>query len=556
MLLSLLVKDFVIVDSIALDFAPGFTVLTGETGAGKSILLDALGLLLGDRAEGSLVREGAEKAEISAEFDSRQRPEIKAWLQENALSGDDDIVLIRRVLDKSGRSRSFINGQPATLSQLKQLGEFLVDIHGQHAHQSLVKSEAQRELLDAYAGSTSLAREVHHAWQEWQAARKARSDADKLSRESEVERERLNWQINELTELGLQQDEWASLNQSHSRLANAAELVQSAQYAVDTLSEMEGNCLSVLTQVQTRLSKLANLDPRLADTLSLLDSVDAELREVVYSLRDYASDIDEDPGQLQQVESRIDSLMSMARKYRVQPQELPLKLEDWQTQLAALEASTDSEALALAETASLSRYRTLAEALSGKRRQAASELSARIGKEMQQLAMSSARFAIELAALAEPGAHGLESIEYLVAANAGTSLRPLAKVASGGELSRISLAMQVVISQVASVPTLIFDEVDVGIGGRVAEVIGHMLKQLGQRYQVLCITHLPQVASCGEQHWQVSKREDKKRVVSRITPLEHEQRVLEIARMLGGAELTQTTRQHAAEMLEMNRATP
>ena len=556
MLLSLLVKDFVIVDSIALDFAPGFTVLTGETGAGKSILLDALGLLLGDRAEGSLVREGAEKAEISAEFDSRQRPEIKVWLQENALSGDDDIVLIRRVLDKSGRSRSFINGQPATLSQLKQLGEFLVDIHGQHAHQSLVKSEAQRELLDAYAGSSSLAREVHQAWQEWQAARKARSDADKLSRESEVERERLTWQINELTELGLQQDEWAGLNQSHSRLANAAELVQSAQYAVDTLSEMEGNCLSVLTQVQTRLSKLANLDPRLADTLSLLDSVDAELREVVYSLRDYASDIDEDPGQLQLVESRIDSLMSMARKYRVQPQELPLKLEDWQTQLAALEASTDSEALALAETASLSRYRTLAEALSGKRRQAASELSARISKEMQQLAMSSARFAIELAALAEPGAHGLESIEYLVAANAGTSLRPLAKVASGGELSRISLAMQVVISQVASVPTLIFDEVDVGIGGRVAEVIGHMLKQLGQRYQVLCITHLPQVASCGEQHWQVSKREEKKRVVSRITPLQHEQRVLEIARMLGGAELTQTTRQHAAEMLEMNRATP
>jgi len=556
MLLSLLVKDFVIVDSIALDFAPGFTVLTGETGAGKSILLDALGLLLGDRAEGSLVREGAEKAEISAEFDSRQRPEIKVWLQENALSGDDDIVLIRRVLDKSGRSRSFINGQPATLSQLKQLGEFLVDIHGQHAHQSLVKSEAQRELLDAYAGSSSLAREVHQAWQEWQAARKARSDADKLSRESEVERERPTWQINELTELGLQQDEWAGLNQSHSRLANAAELVQSAQYAVDTLSEMEGNCLSVLTQVQTRLSKLANLDPRLADTLSLLDSVDAELREVVYSLRDYASDIDEDPGQLQLVESRIDSLMSMARKYRVQPQELPLKLEDWQAQLAALEASTDSEALALAETASLSRYRTLAEALSGKRRQAASELSARISKEMQQLAMSSARFAIELAALAEPGAHGLESIEYLVAANAGTSLRPLAKVASGGELSRISLAMQVVISQVASVPTLIFDEVDVGIGGRVAEVIGHMLKQLGQRYQVLCITHLPQVASCGEQHWQVSKREEKKRVVSRITPLEHEQRVLEIARMLGGVELTQTTRQHAAEMLEMNRATP
>lgn len=552
MLLSLTVKDFVIVDSIALDFNAGFTVLTGETGAGKSILLDALSLLLGDRAEGAQVREGAERAEITAEFDTQGRPEIDAWLEENGLSGDDPVLLLRRLLDKSGRSRSFVNGQAATLGQLKQLGEFLVDIHGQHAHQSLMKSDAQRQLLDAYAGSTALARDVHKAWQDWQAARRARVDAERLSRESEVERERLNWQINELSELKLLPDEWSALNQSHSRLANAAELAQSAQLAVDTLSEMDNSCLTMLSQVQTRLSKLANLDPRLADTLSLLDSVDAELREVVYSLRDYASDIDEDPGQLAEVEGRLEALMSAARKYRVQPQELQEKLDDWQQQLQALEASADIEALSLAETSALARYRALAEALSGKRRQAASELSARIGAEMQNLAMGGARFAIELAALAEPSAHGLESIEYLVAANAGTSLRPLAKVASGGELSRISLAMQVVISQVASVPTLIFDEVDVGIGGRVAEVIGHMLRQLGQRYQVLCITHLPQVASCGSHHWQVSKSEHKGRVKSRIEPLDSEQRVLEIARMLGGVELTQTTREHAAEMLASN----
>lgn len=552
MLLSLTVKDFVIVDSISLDFQAGFTVLTGETGAGKSILLDALSLLLGDRAEGAQVREGAERAEITAEFDTRGRPEIDAWLEENGLNGDDDVLLLRRLLDKSGRSRSFVNGQAATLSQLKQLGEFLVDIHGQHAHQSLMKADAQRQLLDAYAGSTSLARDVHKAWQDWQAARRARADAERLSRESEVERERLNWQINELSELNLQPDEWSALNQSHSRLANAAELAQSAQLAVDTLSEMDNSCLTMLSQVQTRLSKLANLDPRLADTLSLLDSVDAELREVVYSLRDYASDIDENPGQLAEVESRLDALMSIARKYRVQPQDLQEKLDDWQQQLQALEASADIEALSLAETSTLARYRTQAEALSGKRRQAASELSARIGAEMQHLAMSGARFAIELAPLSEPSAHGLESIEYLVAANAGTSLRPLAKVASGGELSRISLAMQVVISQVASVPTLIFDEVDVGIGGRVAEVIGHMLRQLGQRYQVLCITHLPQVASCGSHHWQVSKSEHKGRVKSHIEPLDSEQRVLEIARMLGGVELTQTTREHAAEMLASN----
>ncbi|AXT46416.1 MULTISPECIES: DNA repair protein RecN [Chromobacterium] len=552
MLLSLTVKDFVIVDNISLDFQAGFTVLTGETGAGKSILLDALSLLLGDRAEGAQVREGAERAEITAEFDTRGRPEIDAWLEENGLNGDDDVLLLRRLLDKSGRSRSFVNGQAATLSQLKQLGEFLVDIHGQHAHQSLMKADAQRQLLDAYAGSSALARDVHKAWQDWQAARRARADAERLSRESEVERERLNWQINELSELNLQPDEWSALNQSHSRLANAAELAQSAQLAVETLSEMDNSCLTMLSQVQTRLSKLANLDPRLADTLSLLDSVDAELREVVYSLRDYASDIDENPGQLAEVEGRLDALMSTARKYRVQPQDLQEKLDDWQQQLQALEASADIEALSLAETSALARYRTQAEALSGKRRQAASELSARIGAEMQHLAMSGARFAIELAPLSEPSAHGLESIEYLVAANAGTSLRPLAKVASGGELSRISLAMQVVISQVASVPTLIFDEVDVGIGGRVAEVIGHMLRQLGQRYQVLCITHLPQVASCGSHHWQVSKSEHKGRVKSRIEPLDSEQRVLEIARMLGGVELTQTTREHAAEMLASN----
>ncbi|MBK0413274.1 DNA repair protein RecN [Chromobacterium haemolyticum] len=552
MLLSLTVKDFVIVDNISLDFQAGFTVLTGETGAGKSILLDALSLLLGDRAEGAQVREGAERAEITAEFDTRGRPEIDAWLEENGLNGDDDVLLLRRLLDKSGRSRSFVNGQAATLSQLKQLGEFLVDIHGQHAHQSLMKADAQRQLLDAYAGSSALARDVHKAWQDWQAARRARADAERLSRESEVERERLNWQINELSELNLQPDEWSALNQSHSRLANAAELAQSAQLAVETLSEMDNSCLTMLSQVQTRLSKLANLDPRLADTLSLLDSVDAELREVVYSLRDYASDIDENPGQLAEVEGRLDALMSTARKYRVQPQDLQEKLDDWQQQLQALEASADIEALSLAETSALARYRTQAEALSGKRRQAASELSARIGAEMQHLAMSGARFAIELAPLSEPSAHGLESIEYLVAANAGTSLRPLAKVASGGELSRISLAMQVVISQVASVPTLIFDEVDVGIGGRVAEVIGHMLRQLGQRYQVLCITHLPQVASCGSHHWQVSKSEHKGRVKSHIEPLDSEQRVLEIARMLGGVELTQTTREHAAEMLASN----
>lgn len=552
MLLTLHVKDFVIVDQLQLEFSPGFTVLTGETGAGKSIILDALGLLLGDRAEIAQIREGADRAEISASLDIHRQPDLQAWLHDNALSGDDGELLIRRLIDRSGRSRGFINGQQATQAQLKALGEYLVDIHGQHAHQSLVRPDTQRGLLDAYAGATQLARDVRAAWQDWQQARKAREDAEKRLRESEVERERLTWQIGELSELNLQADEWPQLNQQHSRLANAAELAQSAQSAVDVLSDMDGNCLSLLSQVQNRLGKLSGFDTRLAESLALLDSVDAELREVVYSLRDYGSSFDDDPQQLVEVEARIDALMGMARKYRCQPEDLPKKLQDWQAQLAALEAATDQDALAVAESAALARYRAQAESLSGKRRQAASELSARISTEMQRLAMEGARFAIELSAASEPTAHGLETIEYLVAANQGSTLRPLAKVASGGELSRISLAMQVVISQVASVPTLIFDEVDVGIGGRVAEVVGKLLKQLGERYQVLCVTHLPQVASCGDQHWRVSKSSNAGRTVSRIAPLDAEGRVLEIARMLGGEDITATTRQHASEMLASN----
>ena len=552
MLISLSVRDFVIVDALELDFTEGFTVLTGETGAGKSILLDALSLLLGDRAEGGEVREGADRAELAAVFDIARLPALAAWLASHDLAGEDDELLIRRALDKNGRSRAQVNGRIATLAQLREIGDHLLDIHGQHAHQSLVRADTQRGLLDAYAGALALAADVADAWQDWQHARRAREDAERLSRESEVERERLTWQIGELAELALTADEWKDLNQQHSRLANAVELTQSAQHAVDALSEMDGNCLSLLGLVQNRLSRLAGVDPRLAETLALLDSVDAELREVVYSLRDYASGLDEDPAELVRIETRIDQAMSLARKYRCQPQDLPEKLADWQQQLDQLEASADQAALAVAEQAALARYRTQAESLSAKRRQAAGELSGRISKEMHHLAMGGARFAIELSALADPTAHGMESVEYLVAANAGATLRPLAKVASGGELSRISLAMQVVISQVASVPTLIFDEVDVGIGGRVAEVVGKLLKELGRRYQVLAITHLPQVASCGDAHWRVAKRDEGGRTVSRISVLDTGARVDELARMLGGEAITDTTRQHAAEMLEAN----
>jgi DNA repair protein RecN (Recombination protein N) len=553
MLLSLTVKDFVIVDHLTLDFSSGFTVLTGETGAGKSIILDALGLALGDRSEGAqVVREGRDRADITAQFNIASKPAISHWLGQNELEGDPDELLLRRIVDKNGRSKSLINGQPATLAQLKQLGDILVDIHGQHAHQSLTRPDTQRALLDAFASAEPEARAVEQAWQTLSSARHARHEAEHNAQSAQTERERLDWQIGELTELQVQADEWVALNQSHGLLANASELAQSTQMALDALSEMDGNCLSILASVQSRLSKLAHLDTRLADSLALLQSVDAELHETVHGLRDYASRIEEDPSQLNEVERRLDALMSMARKYRCQPQDLPVRLQEWEQQRDALAAAADLEALAKREAEAEADYRKVAEQLSSKRSRAAGKLSSKISSEMQGLAMSGARFEIVLSPLETPTAHGLETVEYQVATNSGTRLQPLSRIASGGELSRISLALQVATSQVASVPTLIFDEVDVGIGGGVAEVVGKKLKALGQRYQVLCVTHLPQVASCGDQHWQVSKAKRQGAVESRIQVLDQDARINEVARMLGGTEITEATRQHAAEMLTMN----
>lgn len=553
MLLSLTVKDFVIVDDLSLDFDTGFTVLTGETGAGKSIILDALGLALGDRSDGAqVVREGTERADIAARFDLTGRDDLKAWLADNELSGDDDQLLLRRVVDKNGRSKSLINGQQATLAQLKQIGDTLIDIHGQHAHQSLTRPDTQRRLLDAYAGAESLAHDTAVAWHDWQQALAACRSAEADSQAAQNERERLSWQIGEVGELQMTADEWDALVQAHDRLANATELLQCADMAVDTLSEMDGNCLALLATVQSRLGKLAHLDSRLGEALTLLESVDAELHEAVHGLRDYASRIDQDPQQLQDMERRMDTLMSMARKYRCQPQELPQRLAQWQAELTTLEAAADLEALQRAAAAAEAAYRRQAGTLSTRRGKAARRLGAEIATEMQTLAMAGARFEIALPPLEAPAAHGLEDVEFRVATNAGTRLQPLAKIASGGELSRISLALQVAISQVANVPTLIFDEVDVGIGGRVAEVVGKKLKALGQRYQVLCVTHLPQVASCGDQHWQVSKETRGKHTLSRIRPLDAGARRQEIARMLGGVEITETTLQHAAEMLQLN----
>ena len=551
MLLMLSVSQFVIVDRLELNFTEGFTVLTGETGAGKSIILDALGLLMGDRAEGAQVRAGQEKADLSALFDVAGLTPLLDFLNAQAFDVEDGTLLIRRVIDKNGRSKAFINGSAATLAQLKTLGEYLVDIHGQHAHQSLSKAETQRALLDAFAGAQPLVVGVTEAFKAWSQAHKAHALAVAQSSVLAQERERLLWQTQDLEALQPIKGEWLELSSRHSRLANAAELTIKTQSAVDTLADSDHDILSQLAQIKNSLVKLSSLDDGLNETIGMLAAAETEISEAVHNLRAYNEGLGEDDAELYEVENRLEALMSAARKYRIEPEALPEKWAIWSAELQKLESSIDVEQLLAAEQAALVHYQTRAADLSLARQSAAAQLSEKISREMQSLAMDGACFAILLHKNKEPSAFGAETVECQVAANAGTPLRPMAKVASGGELSRISLALQVAISEVAAVPTLIFDEVDVGIGGRVAEVVGRLLKQLGRRYQVLSITHLPQVAAYGDQHWLVSKSTHDGLTLSQIEPLLPEARLNEIARMLGGELITEVTRHHAAEMLNL-----
>ena len=551
MLLALSLRDFVIVDRLNLNFEPGLTVLTGETGAGKSITLDALGLLLGDKADFGQVRRGATEAQLSALFDLSHLPELQQDLQaQGLLEADSQELTIRRIIDAKGKSRSFINNQAATLVQLKNIGEQLIDIHGQNAHHSLNKEATQRHLLDAFSGSLNLVGEVKQAYHDWQNAAHAFQAALNQTESLAIERERLQWQQNELAEAQLQPQEWDDLNQSHDTLAHAADLLQAAQWVEDSIDGDEHGLQSRLYQCQQQLQHLVGVSPRFAESLALLQSVEAELGEVCANMRAVASSVEIDPEELNRQAQRLQTLTSLARKYRVEPQDLPAKQQQIEAELAQLTAAADTDALQQQALAAEQHYRQLATQLSQARQQAAQKLSQATTDRMQALAMSGAQFAVELQA-AEPHSHGLEHIQYLVAANKGSELRPLAKVASGGELSRISLALQVVTSQYTAVPTLIFDEVDSGIGGRVAQVVGRALRALGERYQVLVITHLPQVAACGQQHWQVSKQEVADATVSQIQVLDECGRIDEIARMLGGETITATTREHARELLQL-----
>jgi DNA repair protein RecN (Recombination protein N) len=545
MLRRLALRDFVIVDELDVEFAAGFTVLTGETGAGKSILVDALQLALGSRGDAGVVREGAARTEISAEFDD-VGAQVLAWLEQCGF-GVDAPLLVRRTLDAQGKSRAWISGSAATVGQLRELGELLVDIHGQHAWQSLTRGASVRALLDAYAGVDTAP--LAAAWALWREALARLHEARAKSADAERERERLQWQIAELDKLAPGADEWTELNAEHGRASHAQAIVDAIARALEQLSEADTSAERSAADAVDALEHVVAHDARLADPLEVLRSVQAQLGDAVHTLQAALRHTEVDPRRLAELDARLAAWVSLARRYRRTPQELPATLSAWREELQALDAATDLEALERAERAAQAAFEREARAVSKARRSAAPQLAQTVSAAMQQLGMAGGRFEVELTALAEPQSHGLESAEFLVAGHAGSTPRPLQKVASGGELSRIALAIAVTTSQLGAAGTLIFDEVDAGVGGAVAETVGRLMKRLGCDRQVLAVTHLPQVAACADAHHVVSKTMEHGRAVSDLRAVAGEARVAEVARMLGGQQLSGASLAHAKEML-------
>lgn len=549
MLERLFIRDFILVDRLELDFASGFGALTGETGAGKSILVDALGLLLGGRADASVVRASCDRAELSAEFSCAADSAVAGWLKEQDFQLEEGMVIARRVIDAGGRSRAYINGAPASVSQLRDLGGQLVDIHGQHAHQALMRETAQRALFDQHAGLTAQVATVGRLHREWQQREQALARALQDRDAAERERERLQWQVEELTALAFEPQAWADLQQDHGRLAHATQLLEGSAEALALIEEGEAALDGQLAHIASLLGRLEAFDASLGECRGLIESAATQVDEAARALRAYAHRIDADPAALARADERIATVLACARKYRVDPDELPQLLTDSQEGLQRLEAESDPAALEAARDSARAACVEAAKELSDARRPAAKQLSEAVTAAMSELAMQGGRFEVVLKPLDQPSAAGLEEVEFHVAANPGQPLAPLAKVASGGELSRIGLAIQVIASARSGTPTLVFDEVDVGIGGRVAEVVGRQLARLGEARQVLCVTHLPQVAARADWQWSIAKRSEGGQTRSSVTPLDAPARVDEIARMLGGEVITDTTRAHAREML-------
>lgn len=555
MLRQLSLLDFVLVQELEIDFQQGFTVLTGETGAGKSILIDALQLVLGARGDANVVREGQDKTEICAVFDVPDVPEFQAWLQESGFEHEEPVLILRRMIDQQGKSRAWINGRPATISQLREPASFLVDIYGQLAWQSLTRPARARELLDAYAKISHV--ELLPLWKEWQQHQHRLDETKKRLTELQNERDRLNWQISDIDKLSPQKDEWQDISMEHERLSHAQLLIDAAQSAYGELGENQPNIKDQLSHVIAILEKASSIDQGLAGVVQVLQDAQTLVDDAHHSLSHWLRHSDLDPDRLEELDTRMSNWLSLARRYRRKPEELYSLLQEWKQTLQMLENEIDLEALEKAAAQSLAAWTKAAQAISKKRQQAAPELAKAITQAMQHLGMKGGHFEIKVNE-GEPGPHGLDHVEFLVAGHAGTTAKPVSKVASGGELSRIALAISVTTSQLGYIPTLVFDEVDSGVGGAVAQTIGQLMQQLGCERQVLAVTHLAQVASYAHQHMVVQKMTEsqshskstaKPITYSQVFEVQDQARVAEISRMLGGEENSATSLAHAQEML-------
>ncbi|HJV62999.1 MAG TPA: DNA repair protein RecN [Albitalea sp.] len=544
MLRRLALRDFVIVASLEVELDAGFSVLTGETGAGKSILIDAVQLALGSRGDAGVVREGAARAEITAEFDTP--PALAAWLEDAGFEAGDTLLL-RRTIDTQGKSRAWVNGSAATIAQLREAADHLVDIHGQHAWQSLTRGASVRALLDAYAALDTAPLAL--AWSRWKAAAQALLNAQAKQADLSRERERLAWQIGELDKLSPAAGEWDELNAEHQRLSNAQSLIDAARGALDAVNDADDNAESLTGRAVDALQQVASFDAQLASVIEVLQGAQAQLQDAAHTLSSYLHHTEIEPERLQEVDERMSAWMGLARRYRRAPSDLAALLSEWKAELGELEAAADLDALEAELAQAKAAFDAQAKKVSAARRQAAPKLASAVTQAMQQLGMAGGRFEVALLAQDSPQSFGLESAEFLVAGHAGSTPRPLAKVASGGELSRIALAIAVTTSQLGEAGTLIFDEVDAGVGGAVAETVGRLMKQLGRDRQVMAVTHLPQVAACADHHFVVAKSSRDGVTRSEVHAVAGEARVGEVARMLGGERLSGTSLAHAQEML-------
>jgi len=552
MLTNIQIDNFAIIDHLEVEFSSGMTVLTGETGAGKSIIIDALSLVLGVRADANVIRSGSNRADISASFDIASLSSVTAWLEEHELD-DEGECLLRRIINKEGRSKGFINGHPATLSMLKALGEQLVDIHGQHAHQALLRPGMQCKLLDDYAQLSSIKDAVKVSWEQWKSLRDEHLQLQHSEQERHDRHELLDYQVRELDEFGIDDKEISNIDEEFNRLANMNQLLEVSEQQQQRLFHDEnGSAFEIVNSAAVKINELASLDPTLSNISDILESASIQIQEASIELRTYQEQLDQDPQKLAQLDQRLSQLHALGRKHRVDVQALPKLHQRLHDELNRLNDSSNRSHLLEQEVLEAkSEYLNLAQKLSQSRHQAATTLNKKISDYLSQLGMEDGQFQVEFTLLEESHYHaqGIEKVQFLVTANAGQPLQSINKVASGGELSRISLAIQVVTATGTSIPCLIFDEVDVGIGGGTAEVVGNLLATIAKSAQVLCVTHQAQVASKGDQHYQIKKQSDGNITKTKVESLESEQRKEEIARMIGGITITEQTRKYAEEML-------